>query len=203
MSVLVLNPEVAARVLAEREAGGESTPDEVWDGVTVIMPDADIEHDDIAGFFYRTFWAVFGDNPANRVHFRVNLSDRVAGWRKNYRIPDTMVFLAGNPVRSYRTHYVGGPDIALEVVSPGDRSRDKLGFYASVGTREVIVIDRDPWRLELYQLSRGKLRLRATAAPGGAALSSVVAPLGFQLVRGRPRPKVRITHTESGQEWVG
>lgn len=203
MSVLVLNPEVAARVLAEREAGGASTPDEVWDGVTVIMPDADIEHDDIAGFFYRTFWSVFGGNPANRVHFRVNLSDRVAGWRKNYRIPDTMVFLDGNPVRSYRTHYVGGPDIALEVVSPGDRSRDKLGFYASVSTREVIVVDRDPWRLELYQLNRGKLRLRTTTAPGGAALTSVVAPLSFQLVRGRPRSKVKIVHTETGQQWVG
>jgi hypothetical protein len=88
-------------------------------------------------------------------------------------------------------------------VSPGDRSRDKLGFYASVGTREVIVIDRDPWRLELYQLIRGKLRLRTTTAPGGAALSSYVAPLSFQLVRGRPRPKVKITHTETGQESVG
>ena len=204
MPVLVLSRNVAAKVLADREATGEHTRDEVWDGVTVIMPEADIEHDDIAGFFYRTFGAAFGVDPANRVHFRVNVSDRAEGWTDNFRVPDMMLFLAGNRAQAIGTHYVGGPDFALEVVSPDDRSRDKLDFYARIGTREVLIVDRDPWRLELYQLRRGRMRLRGAVAPGDTdGLTSSVVPITFELVRGRPRPRVKIVHTESGQEWVG
>jgi len=204
MPVLVQNRDLASRLLKERAALGDHTYDEVWDGVTVIMPEADIEHDDIAGFFYRAFWAVFGNDPTNRIHFRVNLSDRLEGWTSNFRIPDTMVFLSGNSAPQSGTHYYGGPDIALEVVSPDDRSRDKLDFYAKVGTREVIVLDRDPWQLELYQLRSGKMRISGTAKPGdGVILASSVGPLKFELLHAEPRPKVKITHSPTGQEWVG
>ena len=115
------------------------------------------------------------------------------------------LFPAGNPAQDRRTHYRGGPDFALEIVSPGDRSRDKLGFYASVGTRAVLILDRDPWQLELHQFRRGRMRLRATGAVvgDGQSLSSSPVPMTFELVRGRPRPNVKITDTETGQEWVG
>jgi Uma2 family endonuclease len=204
MPVLVQNRDWANRLLKEREALDGHTYDEVWDGVTVIMPEADIEHDSIAGFFYRTFWSVFGTDPANRIHFRVNLSDRLEGWTSNFRIPDTMVFLAGNSAPACRTHYFGGPDIALEVGSPDDRSRDKLDFYAKLGTREVIIVDREPWQLELYQLRGGKILLTETAKPGdGVVVASSVSPLKFELVQAEPRPKIKITHSETGQEWIG
>ena len=117
--------------------------------------------------------------------------------------PDVCLFRAGNPAEDRGTHWYGGPDFALEIVSPDDRSRDKLDFYAGVGTREVLILDRDPWRMELYQVSRGKMRLRGTGAVGGGVVTSTVTPFTFQLVRSRPRPKIKITHSESGQEWVG
>jgi Uma2 family endonuclease len=202
MAVLVQNREIAQRLLREREALGNQTRDEVWDGVTVIMPEADVEHDDIAGFFYRVFWAAFGD-AAIRIQFRVNVSDRVRGWKQNYRVPDTSVFLGDNPARLCGTHFVGGPDFALEVVSPDDRSRDKLDFFAKVGTKEVLIVDRDPWRIELYQLRRGQMRFVASTTPGGEAIPSLVVPVSFALVRSRPRPKVKIIHAETDQEWVG
>ncbi|HJZ89765.1 MAG TPA: Uma2 family endonuclease [Gemmataceae bacterium] len=203
MPVLVQDRELAAQLLREREAAGDHTRDEVWDGVTVIMPEADIEHDDIAGYFYRTFWAVFGEATPHRIHFRVNVSDRVEDWKLNYRVPDASVYLSRNPAQMCGTHYVGGPDVALEVVSPDDRSRDKLGFYTAVGTREVVIVDRDPWRLELYQLRRGRMRLKGAITPGdGGTLASGVLPLKFQLIRSRPRPKVKIVHAETGREWV-
>jgi Uma2 family endonuclease len=203
MPVLVLSPTLAAELLSEREKSPEHRTDEVWDGVTVIMPEADVEHDDIAGFFYRTFWAVFGEATPHRIHFRVNVSDRIRAWKHNYRVPDASVFLSGNPAQMCGTHYVGGPDLALEVVSPDDRSRDKLSFYAAVGTREVVIVDRDPWQLEVYQLRRGRMRLKGTITPGdGETVVSGVLPLRFQLVRSRPRPKVKIVHAQTGQEWV-
>lgn len=204
MPVLVQNRNVADRLLKEREASDDHTRDEVWDGVTIIMPEADVEHDDIAGLFYRSFWAVFGNDPANRIQFRANLSDRVEGWTSNYRVPDTMVFLSGNSARRCGTHYCGGPDIALEVVSPDDRSRDKLDFYAKIGTREVIVVDREPWQLEIYQLHGGKMRSIGTIRPGeGVELTSSVGPLKFQFVAAQPRPKLKLVHTGTGQEWAG
>jgi len=204
MAVMVLNKELADEILEGRN--GFDRPnrrEEVWDEVTYIMPEANVEHDDIAGFFYRAFWAVFGIDERNRIQFRVNLSDRTVGWKSNYRVPDTMVFLAGNPAKLCGTHYCGGPDVALEVLSPDDKSRGKLDFYALIGTREVIILDRDPWQLELYQLDQGEMKLAGTIEPGdGKKLSSRVGPIEYQLISSQPRPKVKIVHTKTGQEWV-
>jgi len=204
MAVMVLNKELADEILEGRN--GFDRPnrrEEVWDEVTYIMPEANVEHDDIAGFFYRAFWAVFGIDERNRIQFRVNLSDRIIGWKSNYRVPDTMVFLAGNPAKLCGTHYCGGPDLALEVLSPDDKSREKLDFYALIGTREVIILDRDPWQLELYQLDQGEMKLAGTIEPGdGKKLSSRVGPIEYQLISSQPRPKVKIVHTKTGQEWV-
>ena len=204
MAVMVLNKELADEILEGRN--GFDRPnrgEEVWDEVTYIMPEANVEHDDIAGFFYRVFWAVFGIDERNRIQFRVNLSDRTVGWKSNYRVPDTMVFLAGNPAKLCGTHYCGGPDLALEVLSPDDKSREKLDFYALIGTREVIILDRDPWQLELYQLDQGEMKLAGTIEPGdGKKLSSRVGPIEYQLISSQPRPKVKIVHTKTGQEWV-
>ena len=83
------------------------------------------------------------------------MSDREEGWKENYRIPDMVFYSESNPAKACVTHLCGGPDFALEVVSPGDRSREKLGFYASVGTREVLLLDRKPWSLELFRLVGG------------------------------------------------
>jgi|SRR5947209_6871213 len=204
MPVVVLDPELTEQILADRESSpGGRRREEVWDGVTFIMPDADTEHHDIAIFFIWVFRSVFNPDHGDRVQGSTNVTDRLRGWRKNYRNPDVCLFRAGNPAEDRGTHWYGGPDFALEIVSPDDRSRDKLDFYAGVGTREVLILDRDPWRMELYQVSRGKMRLRGTGAVGGGVVTSTVTPFTFQLVRSRPRPKIKITHSESGQEWVG
>src|SRR5207247_1161405 len=109
MPVLVLNKDWAARVLADREQAEDSRWDEVWDGVTVIMPEADNEHDDIDVFFIFVFKSVFASGSGARVHGRVNISDRIRGWTKNYRVPDFSFFRVGNRAIDCRTHYCGGP----------------------------------------------------------------------------------------------
>ena len=55
-----------------------------------------------------------------------NVSDRPKRWKKNYRCPDVAVFLPGNPAEDRETHWFGGPDFAVEILSPYDRSREKL-----------------------------------------------------------------------------
>ena len=36
-----------------------------------------------------------------------------------------------------------------------DKSRKKFGFYKSVGVRELLLVDRHPWALELYRVEAG------------------------------------------------
>jgi len=201
--MIVLDQERIDEILAERRALGIRTNEEVWDGVTYLMPDPNNEHQDLAGDFLVIFKLLFCFGTENRAEATPNLSDRVRGWKKNYRNPDMAYFPADSLAVDCKTHWCGGPDFLLEIVSPNDKCRDKLRFYASIGTKEVLILDRDPWKLELYQLSKGRLRLTGMARPGHTKLlESRVVPLTFQLLRSRPRPKIRIKHTESDQEWT-
>jgi Uma2 family endonuclease len=202
MPTVVLDKTLIESILEERRARGSRTGEEVWDGVTYIMPEADNDHERIAAFFIRVFGDLFGVDPANSVQRGANISDRIENWDKNFRNPDMAYYSAATTAEDHGTFWYGGPDFLLEIISPDDMSRDKLPFYASVDTREVLILDRDPWQLELYQLRRGRLRLAGKARPGEAALPSHVVPLTFALVRGRPRPKIRITHAETDQDWT-
>jgi Uma2 family endonuclease len=90
----------------------------------------------------------------------------------------------------------------VEVVSPGDRSRQKLPFYASVGTRELLVVDREPWQLELYRLEGGQLALVRTATvENEAILQTRVIPFRFSLRAVTGRPVLQVEHVPSRQEW--
>ena len=82
------------------------------------------------------------------------------------------------------------------------RAREKLEFYAKVNTRELLIVDRDPWALELYRLQDKKLVLTAKSTlDDSAVLSSEVVPLSWQLIPGEKRPKIEVTHTDCEQSW--
>jgi Uma2 family endonuclease len=101
------------------------------------------------------------------------------------------------------THWMGGPDFTIEIVSPKDRSRQKLDFYASLGVRELLIIDRYPWSIELYRLEGGKLTdsVKSTMT-GSEVLVSQVVPLSFRLVAGGVRPNIEVTHRDGVQKWL-
>jgi Uma2 family endonuclease len=67
--------------------------------------------------------------------------------------------LESGQARNCGTHWVGGPDFVVEVVSFEDRTREKIGFYASIGARELLIVDRAPWQLEHYRLVSNSLVL--------------------------------------------
>ena len=84
------------------------------------------------------------------------------------------------------THWLGGPDLAIEIVSPGDRTLEKLDFYAKVSTRELLVVDRDPWQLTLYRLNDEKMLVPTAVSSFSqeATVQSEVVPLEFRVVDG-------------------
>ncbi len=203
MSVLVIDPSEAARMIARRRELGLDSFDEVWNGVYVMSPIADDDHQEIVGGLDGVLQAVVFFPGLGKVRPGVNVSDRDEGWTDNYRVPELVVYLPGNPAQNRKTHWVGGPDFALEVVSKGDRSREKFDFYAAVGTRELLLVDRYPWALELHVLKRKKMRLAGRSTPEDPQwLKSTVLPLEFRLVAGTPRPRIEVRHVDSGQTWL-
>jgi Uma2 family endonuclease len=203
MPMLILEPTVQAAIEAKRAAEGLDAHDEVWEGMKIIMPLPNIEHQRLAQGFGFVFQSIFGWPSPHEVLPGANLSDRVADWNHNFRAPDVLVYLQGNSALNCDTHWVGGPDLLVEILSPNDRARDKLPFYASVNTREVLIVDRDPWQLELYHLQNGVMvpvGIGNLSQP--AALPSSVLPVSFRLIAGAARPQIEIRQTATGQGWA-
>ncbi len=199
MAILVLDPVLEERIKADR---GECDRDEVWDGVLVMSPLANIEHQFLGGELCIILRLTVGPPSAGLVFNGVNVSDRDEGWLQNYREPDVAVYLPRNPARDCGTHWQGGPDLAVEIVSPHDRARDKAAFYASVGVRELLVLDRAPWALELYRRAEGGMALAAVSTPETAdPVRLEVLPLALRLVAGAARPTLEVVHLADGRRW--
>ena len=199
MAILVLDPILEEKIKCER---GENDRDEVWDGVLIMSPMPNLEHQRIANKLCILFSAVLDLPDAGEVFDGCNVSDREEGWKDNYREPDVAVYLAGNPAKDCDTHWMGGPDLAVEVVSRYDRSRDKADFYAKVGVKEFLVVDRNPWILELYWPSGETMTLAEKATvEGGETIHLGVLPLTIRLVAGTKRPSIEVTHMTDGRTW--
>ncbi|MEX1098351.1 MAG: Uma2 family endonuclease [Planctomycetales bacterium] len=203
MAALIIDRDLEAELIAERRRTGADRHDEVWDGVYVMSPLANNEHQRLVTRLAYVLADVIEPDGTGSVFAGVNVSDRQDEWMRNYRCPDVAVFLAGTSAEDRDTHWFGGPDFAVEVVSEGDRSRDTLDFYAKVGTRELLIVDRDPWALELYRLDDGVLKSagRSTVA-AAAVLESEVVPLTFRLVAGDSRPRIEIAHAAGDGRWT-
>ena len=81
------------------------------------------------------------------------------------------------------THWQGAADFLVEVISPDDRTREKLPYFASLGVRELLLIDRDPWAVELYRLGDGGFgRVGVSRLDDEQVLRSEQVPLSFRLV---------------------
>jgi Uma2 family endonuclease len=203
MPTLINDPEVEREFRAQRKRQGLDKYDEVWDGVLVVPALPNTEHQVLVQKLSLPFCAVIDWDRGGLVAPGVNVTDQRKDWTKNYRCPDVVVRLPGGRAVDRGSNWLGGPDFLVEIVSPSDDPLLKFDFYAKVKAQEVMVIDRDPWALELYQLRRGKLRLAGRSdLANPAVLASGVLPLTFQLRDGTPRPVVVVSHTGTGQTWT-
>lgn len=202
MTTLILDADFEAQAIAQRRALGLDRYDEVWDGVYVMAPLANNEHQFVSfELAYILRIVCEGTKPA--ILNGCNVSDREVDWKSNYRCPDVAVYFPANPAKNLETHWVGGPDFCTEVVSPKDRTWDKLDFYASVQTRELLIIDRNPWKLSLLRLQGQQLVLAgASELDRPAAVASSVLPISLQLVpRDGQKPLIEVRHLHDGRRW--
>src|SRR5689334_13525960 len=203
MAALILDKWLERRIIARRRRLGIDRFDEVWDGVYVMTPPGDIEHFGTANDLAAVLTMVVKWTGLGEVFGGVGISDRKEGWEKNFRVPDVTVFLKGNLAEDCGTHWFGGPDLAIEVVSPKDRSRKKIPFYEKVGTRELLIVDRRPWRLTLYRLNQGKFsEAGQSTLTDSQTLRSDVVPLSFRLSETDKRPAILMRHLKDQRHWT-
>jgi Uma2 family endonuclease len=203
MATLVTDPLIEEQIRARRAETGADRYDEVWEGTYMMTPLPSNEHQDLVGDLDSVLRAVVKAAGLGKVYPGANVSDREDGWDDNFRGPDIVVVLNGGRARDCGTHFVGGPDFLVEIASRYDHSRDKLPFYGQIGVREVMIIDRDPWCLELYRFEESELRLVGKSRlDESAELKSEVVPLSFRLLPGQPRPQIEVTHRDGVQRWI-
>ncbi len=196
-------PDTHKRLIRRRRKSGRDRYDETWDGVYVMSPEADLDHQELSTSLASALIQATESQPRHRIYSGANVSDRSKGWTENYRVPDVAVFSPGNPAEKRKAYWLGGPDFAVEVVSEGDRSREKFEFYAKVAVRELLLVDRDPWRLELYRNHGEELVLAGTFILGDVqSLKSIVLPVSFRLIDDEERPMIVVTQTVDGRTWT-
>ena len=202
MPMLINDQDTERRMIARRRRLGLDKFDEVWNGVYVMSPMANDEHQDVVSLLNTLLCQVIQLSGQGKVRPGVNVSNRRVDWKKNYRCPDVAVFLNGTTAENRGAYWLGGPDLAIEVTSPKERLSKKRKFYAKVGTRELLVVNREPWSLELYRLANGELTLvNQTTVASGVWLDSEVVPLAFRLIDGVERPRIEVRHADGTQTW--
>lgn len=202
MTAIIHDHFLSDRLIARRRELGHDRYDEVWDGVYVMPPMPNIDHQTVVGKLTRICGAVVGRSGVTLPG--ANVSELDAEWEHNYRVPDVVVTLPGSRAISRGTHYQGGPDFLVEIRSPGDDTPEKLPYYAALGVREVLVVHRDTRVPTLYRLTRKRLTpVKLTNLNDAPYLVSQVLPLAFRGVAKKAGPKLEVRRTDGKKKtWL-
>lgn len=154
-SVMVDTP---AEILEDRRRRGLDRRDEVWEGVYHMVPPPTGEHEEIVGRTYSLFLTYVDRHKLGRIRLNAGVRDVSMG-EQNYRVPEWVFVRAGREglLRPDSSYVDEGPDVILEVRSPGDETDEKTPFYEKVGVREEVVVDRDSRRVQVLRLVSGRL----------------------------------------------
>jgi Uma2 family endonuclease len=201
MVAQILDSILVDQLIADRQARGIDQHDEVWNGVYVMSPIANDEHQELVGFINSVLFQVIQSAGLGLVRPGVNLTDMPEDWTHNYRVPDVVVFLHGGTGVCHGAFWSGGPDLAVEISSTGERPAKKLKFYNRIGTKELLIIEREPWRLVFYRRIRGKLTAAGKSTTNGKAILSRSVQVRFNL-RGDADDPQLVLQNSDGRVWT-
>ncbi len=176
--------------LAERRRLGIDRRDEVWDGVLHVPPEPTSDHQRLSSRLLRVL-APLAERRDLECFVTLSILDP-GNHDKNYRTPDVMVV---DPRTLIRRGTEGPAELAVEVLSQNDESRDKLPFYAARGVKEVWLVDPETREVEVYVL-RGKTYF-TTVADRSGVIRAPALDLELSVVEG---PKLRIAWTDGAAE---
>jgi Uma2 family endonuclease len=203
MAMFIEDPALEESLKAQRQAWDADKHDEVWEGVYFMSPEADDDHQDLVLEFAVVLREAVAKHGLGKVRPGVNLAASAENWKDDYRVPDVVVFLNETAATNHGKFWTGAADFLVEITSPRDRVYEKLPVYSLLGVRELLILNRQKWMLELYQHLRGELQKSGESTLSlGDVLSSRVLPLDFRLIPGDARPQVNVRHRTSGEHWV-
>jgi Uma2 family endonuclease len=156
---------VPEHILEWRRRTGADQWDEMWEGVLHMAPSPNRDHQNFElalAMWLRQKW---GEPNGCRVYTRINVAEP-GSWPDNYRIPDIVLLTPARFRIDCNEYFDGGPDVVVEIRSPGDETNEKLPFYAMVGVGEVWVVDRDTKQPEVFELVAGEFQQRRADSDG-------------------------------------
>jgi hypothetical protein len=199
--LLILDRALIRELIQDRQEQGVDWYDEVWEGVYIVPPLANVPHQGLVAGLTGILFNAITLEARGRVFPGANVSDRRTGWKRKFRAPDVVVVLNDSLVVDCGTHLMGGPDFLTEIQSPGDQTEEKIPFYSQLRVRELLVIQRDTRQLQLYRHDGQTLKpVEPSTFRGGKWLVSAVVPLAFRrkVLRGKPLTEVQRTDGAPG-----
>jgi Uma2 family endonuclease len=165
--------QVTPEDLAARRRTGVDRWDEMWDGVLHLPPAPNYEHQRILDLLLIFLGPLLEETGRGTLRSGINVFHETSK-AENYRIPDLTFIARGHESVIDKDGIRGGPDAVLEIRSPDDETYEKFPFYAELRIAEVIVIDRDTRRTEIYRLA-GPQYAAIQADRNGSVASEVLA----------------------------
>ena len=138
-------PPVLAEWLAERRRLGQDRRDEIWEGVLHVAPYASGEHSQLEIQIAITLHRLA---TAAGLHASSGFN---LGEPGDHRVPDLGVHTVAP-----RGVWFATAAVVVEIVSPGDETFKKFGFYAEHGVDEVFVVDGPSRAVRMWQLVQGE-----------------------------------------------
>jgi Uma2 family endonuclease len=123
------NLEVDA-LIERRRALGQDGHDEIWEGVYHVIPDANMRHVRVQADLMRVL------SPRVEARGWYVTQEFNLGDSGDFRVPDL-----GVHSRDVTDLYVPTAEAVIEVLSPGDQTYQKFGFYHARSVPELIVVD--------------------------------------------------------------
>lgn len=132
MPTLVFDPQPTEleQLLERRHRLDQDRRDEVWEGVLHMIPPPSHEHERIAMILARLLGPL-ADAAGLELTGSVGI-----GVKDDYRVPDLALHRPGAPPQWHST-----AAMVVEIVSPGDKTWDKLRFYAAHHVDELLIVD--------------------------------------------------------------
>lgn len=176
--------------LEERRRKGLDVFDEVWDGVLHMVPQPSDGHQRLGSRLLAILLPLAESRGLVATYesglYRPDSSDR------DYRVPDLVV---SRPQDRSSRGVEGRAELVVEILSPNDETYDKVDFYAEVGVRELLVIDPDTRRVELFVLRGGRLHAALPDPSGAITLASLDITLSTD-----DGPKLRVAWADGSTE---
>lgn len=123
-------PREVEDFLERRRALGQDLFDEVWEGEYHVAPAPHRRHGEL-DFQLARILGPLADRRSLRGSGPCNI-----GEQNDYRVPDQAFF-----ADSVSSTYNPTAELVVEIVSPGDESREKFDFYHAAGVKEVLIVD--------------------------------------------------------------